>query len=61
MIVSFLRQIIVLLPVAYLLGKFGDLKHIWYAFPISETVSFVVLLILSKKVFTKVFLEMEEE
>ena len=39
MIVSFSRQIIVLLPAAYLLSKFIGLRAIWWAFPIAEVVS----------------------
>lgn len=54
MIVSFLRQIIVLLPVAFILGKIGGLRWVWYAFPISEGVSFILLLIFFKKIFSKI-------
>lgn len=61
MIISFLRQIIVLLPVAYILGKIGGLNLIWYAFPISESISFILLIILAKKVFSKIFMEMKEK
>ncbi len=45
MIVSFARQIIVLLPVAYLLSKTGVLNNVWYAFPVAEFMSLVVTLI----------------
>lgn len=58
MVVSFLRQIIVLLPVAYVLGKAGGLSWVWYAFPISEAISFVLLVILFKNIFTKVMEKM---
>lgn len=34
--VSLLRQLIVLLPVAYLLSKSGNLNLVWWAFPIGE-------------------------
>lgn len=60
MVISFARQIIVLLPVAYLLGKYGELKHVWLAFPISEGISFIILIILFKKVFTQVFKAMDK-
>ena len=59
MTVSFLRQIIVLLPVAYILGKVGGLRWVWFSFPISEAVSFILLLIFFKKIFDKVFEKME--
>lgn len=38
---SLLRQVVVLLPVAYLLSLTGELNLIWLAFPISELVGLV--------------------
>lgn len=38
LIISLLRQLVVLLPVAYLLSKIS-LRAVWYAFPIAECVS----------------------
>lgn len=45
MIVSFARQIIVLLPAAYLLSGTGVLRNVWFAFPIAEVMSVAVTLI----------------
>lgn len=45
MIVSFARQIVVLLPAAYLLSKTGVLSYVWLAFPIAEVMSLAVTLI----------------
>ena len=39
MIVSFTRQLVVLVPVAYFLSKTGVLENVWWAFPIAEVVS----------------------
>ena len=39
MIVSFTRQLVVLLPVAYLLSLSGDVTRVWWAFPIAEIFS----------------------
>ena len=39
MIVSFTRQLVVLLPVAYLLSLSGDVTRVWWAFPIAEVFS----------------------
>ena len=39
LIVSICRQLVVLLPVAWLLSKTGVLDYVWLAFPISEIVS----------------------
>lgn len=61
MIVSFLRQIIVLLPVAYLLGKSGGLSWVWYSFPISEAISFVILIFLFRNIFVKIIKDLEEK
>ena len=36
MLISFTRQLVVLLPVAYLLSLTGKLAAIWWAFPIAE-------------------------
>lgn len=45
MMTSFARQIVVLLPVAYLLSKTGVLNYVWLSFPIAEIVSLAVTLI----------------
>lgn len=42
MIVSISRQIIVLVPVAYLFSLTGDVTNVWYAFPIAEIMSVAV-------------------
>ncbi len=39
MIVSIARQLVVLLPVAYLLSLSGNVAYVWLAFPIAELVS----------------------
>ncbi len=39
MIVSIARQLVVLLPVAYLLSLTGNVRNIWFAFPIAELMS----------------------
>ncbi len=53
MIVSFARQIIVLLPVAYLLSKTGVLNYVWLAFPIAEVASFAATLIFFINIYRK--------
>ncbi len=42
MFVSIARQIIVLLPAAYLLSLTGNVGNVWLAFPIAEMVSMIV-------------------
>ena len=46
MLISVARQLVVLLPVAYLLSKTGVLDNIWWAFPIAELMSVGVALVL---------------
>lgn len=53
MIVSFARQIIVLLPAAYLLSKSGIIDYVWFAFPIAEIASLTVTLICFVNIFKK--------
>ena len=45
MIVSFARQLVVLIPVAFLLSRTGVLDYVWLAFPIAEVVSVIVSVI----------------
>ncbi len=37
--VSVLRQLVVLIPAAWLLSRTGDVNAIWWAFPIAELMS----------------------
>lgn len=53
MIVSFVRQIIVLLPAAYLLSLTGNINNIWWAFIIAETASLIASAIGMKSVYNK--------
>ena len=46
MLISVARQLVVLLPAAYLLSKTGVLDNIWWAFPIAELMSVGVALVL---------------
>ena len=50
-ITSLCRQLIVLLPAAYLLSLTGDVHAVWWAFPIAEVVSLVITLVLYGKVY----------
>lgn len=45
MITSIFRQLVVLLPSAYLLSLTGNVNNVWWAFPISEIFSLVISLI----------------
>lgn len=50
LIMSLCRQLIVLLPAAYLLSRTGSISAVWWAFPIAELVSLTICLLLFRKV-----------
>lgn len=45
MYVSLARQLVVLLPAAYILAKLGGLAWIWWSFPIAEVMSMMITLV----------------
>ena len=61
MIVSFTRQLVVLVPVAFLLSKTGVLENVWWAFPIAEVVSLTVTLISYSYVYKKIISHVGEK
>ncbi len=61
MIVSFTRQLVVLVPVAYLLSKTGVLENVWWAFPIAEAFSLAVTLISYSYVYKKIISHVGEK
>lgn len=54
MIVSIARQLVVLLPVAYLLSLSGNLNFIWLSFPIAEIASLTLSSIFLYRIYQKV-------
>jgi len=54
MFVSVARQLIVLIPVAYLLSKIGDVSYVWWSFPIAEIASVLASAIFFVIVYKKV-------
>ena len=50
MITSICRQLVVLLPAAYILSLFGEVNLVWFAFPIAELMSLTLNLIFNKKI-----------
>lgn len=53
MYVSVARQLVVLLPVAYVLAKIGGLSLIWWCFPIAEIMSLLISVVCLKLVMKK--------
>ncbi|SFH60311.1 putative efflux protein, MATE family [Tindallia magadiensis] len=58
---SFLRQMILLIPLAYLFGHLWGLYAVWYAFPASEFIAFVIMILWLGNKLKKVFKEMEAQ
>lgn len=54
MIVSIARQLVVLLPVAYLLSLTGNVNNIWWAFPIAELMSVAMSSYFLVRIYKKV-------
>lgn len=60
LILSFLRQIILLLPLAYMLVKIDGLNLIWYAFPISEGLAGILMVFWLKRTLNHVFSKIKD-
>ena len=54
MIMSIGRQLVVLLPAAYLLSLTGDVTAVWWAFPIAEIASLAMALLFLRRIFREV-------
>ena len=61
MIVSIARQLVVLLPVAYLLSLTGNVTYVWLAFPIAELVSLGVSVFFLVRINNKVIKHIGEK
>ncbi len=49
LMISSLRQLVILLPMAYLLAIFGGLNYVWYSIIIAEICSFIICVLLTKR------------
>ncbi len=58
MIISFVRQLIVLLPAAWLLSLTGNIDRVWWAFPIAELSSLALSTIFLRQVYKKYIMPM---
>ena len=60
LIVSVMRQLVVLVPAAYILAETGGLNAVWWSFPIAEVMSFVVTTICFMKVYNQIITKLPE-
>ncbi len=61
LIVSICRQLIVLIPAAWLLSRTGDVNMVWWAFLIAEVVSFALSLVFMARINQKVIAPLYEQ
>lgn len=54
MIMSIVRQLLVLLPVAYLFSLTGEVRLVWFAFPIAEAIAVVICAFFMLHIYRKV-------
>ncbi|MEE3377157.1 MAG: MATE family efflux transporter [Lachnospiraceae bacterium] len=54
LIVSICRQIVVLVPAAWLLAKTGSVVNVWWSFPISEVISLVISVVLFRRLYREI-------
>lgn len=53
LMVSVARQLVVILPVAFVLAQLGGLSAVWWAFPIAEIVSVTLSTVLFRRIYCK--------
>lgn len=61
MLVSVARQLVVLIPVAYLLSRLGNVDYVWWAFPIAELMSLSMTVVFRIRMGKKVIDRIGEE
>ena len=60
LMISFGRQLVVLLPVAYLLSLTGNIHAVWWSFPIAEVASLALSLTFMYKINQKIFIPLRK-
>ena len=53
LIISVARQLVVLIPVAWMLSRTGDVTLVWWAFPIAELVSFALSMFFFRQLYNR--------
>jgi Na+-driven multidrug efflux pump len=60
MIISICRQLVVLLPAAYLLSLAGNVNLVWLAFPIAEFCSLLLNIVFMRRINKTILEPMQE-
>lgn len=58
---SICRQLVVLVPAAYLLSLLNNINYVWLAFPIAEVMAVILTCVFFKKVYAKVIKPLGEK
>ena len=59
LIISICRQLVVLIPVAWLLAQTGVLTNVWFSFLIAEVISMVLTVMFFRKIYNEIVKPME--
>ena len=54
LVISVTRQLLVLIPAAWLLARTGVVTNVWFAFPIAEVVSLIISVICFRRLYGEV-------
>lgn len=60
LLISAARQLVVLLPSAYILGRIGGLDMIWWSFPLAEVASFGLSIVMIGRLYRQVISHIPE-
>ena len=60
MFVSIARQLVVLIPVAYILARLGNINNVWWAFPIAEVMSLIMSTFFMIRIYKNVISQIPE-
>lgn len=60
MMISIMRQLVVLIPAAYILSRIGGLDVVWWSFPIAEIISLTVTIIFMFRVYHTIIKKIPE-
>lgn len=53
LLVSLLRQLVLILPLAYLLSSLGGLNYVWFSFPLAEIFSLLASILFLRRIYIK--------
>lgn len=61
MVTSVMRQVVVLIPAAYLLSKLGTVDYVWWSFPIAEIMSAITTTYFFVRIYRKTISQIGQE